>query len=197
MLPDRMMPIAMTEWNYWHRPYVYGELGCVYDLADALGVAAGLHEYFRQQRHHANGPLRPDGQRDRLHQDDQDRRVFLDHRLPLMLYRRQFGSIPVVLSGNHEAVGLDVAAAWTEDRMALTVAIVNPLSESKTIALMVDGAALGEQGTVWSIAGDRPTLINQPGEPRVKIVEQSITFQGSIDAPAYSITLLRLPSTPQ
>ena len=38
----------MDEWNYWHRDYVYGELGCVYDLADGLGVAAGLHEFFRQ-----------------------------------------------------------------------------------------------------------------------------------------------------
>ena len=26
------MPIAMDEWNYWHRDYVYGELGCQYNL---------------------------------------------------------------------------------------------------------------------------------------------------------------------
>ena len=47
-LKGRIVPIAMDEWNYWHREYVYGELGCVYDQADALGVAEGLHEYFRQ-----------------------------------------------------------------------------------------------------------------------------------------------------
>ena len=47
-LKGRIIPIAMDEWNYWHREYVYGELGCVYDLADGLGVAAGLHEFFRQ-----------------------------------------------------------------------------------------------------------------------------------------------------
>ena len=46
-LHGRIVPISMDEWNYWHRDYVYGELGCVYDLADGLGVAAGLHEYFR------------------------------------------------------------------------------------------------------------------------------------------------------
>ena len=197
MLPDRMMPIAMTEWNYWHRPYVYGELGCVYDLADALGVAAGLHEYFRQSdiirmAHYAQtvnviGCIKT----------TKTDAFFSTTALPLMLYRRQFGSIPVALSGNHEAVGLDVAAAWTEDRKVLTVAVVNPLSDAKTIALTVDGAALGDQGKVWTIAGDHPTLTNQPGEPRVKIVEQPLTFQGSIDAPPYSITLLRLPSTPQ
>ena len=38
----------MDEWNYWHREYVYGELGCIYELSDGLGVAAGLHEFFRQ-----------------------------------------------------------------------------------------------------------------------------------------------------
>lgn len=47
-LRGRVIPIAMDEWNYWHREYVYGELGCVYELSDGLGVAAGLHEFFRQ-----------------------------------------------------------------------------------------------------------------------------------------------------
>src|SRR6185369_14266791 len=49
-LPDlkgRVVPIAMDEWNYWYPKYEYGELGCVYTLRDALGIAAGLHEYFR------------------------------------------------------------------------------------------------------------------------------------------------------
>ena len=30
----------MDEWNYWHREYAYGELGCVYELQDGLGIAA-------------------------------------------------------------------------------------------------------------------------------------------------------------
>jgi len=40
-LDGRIVPIAMDEWNYWYRPYEYGELGCVYELRDALGVAVG------------------------------------------------------------------------------------------------------------------------------------------------------------
>ncbi|MGD9162489.1 MAG: hypothetical protein PVG39_29045, partial [Desulfobacteraceae bacterium] len=35
-LNGKFMPITMDEWNYWHRDYVYGELGCIYDLQDAL-----------------------------------------------------------------------------------------------------------------------------------------------------------------
>ena len=40
--------IALDEWNYWYGPHVYGELGTRYFLKDALGIAAGLHEYARQ-----------------------------------------------------------------------------------------------------------------------------------------------------
>ena len=193
MLPDRMMPIAMTEWNYWHRPYVYGELGCVYDLADALGVAAGLHEYFRhseimQMAHYAQtvnviGCIKT----------TKTEAFFSTTALPLMLYRREFGSIPVQVSGNHTLVGLDVAAAWTADRRALTVALVNPLAEPKTIAVAVEGAQPGSKGTAWTIAGDEPTLFNEAGEPRVRIVEKPVSFDGRIEVPRYSVTLLRLP----
>jgi alpha-N-arabinofuranosidase len=46
-LKDNPIPIAMDEWNYWYGDYIYGELGVRYHLKDALGVATGLHEYFR------------------------------------------------------------------------------------------------------------------------------------------------------
>jgi alpha-N-arabinofuranosidase len=39
--------IAMDEWNYWYGPYIYGELGVRYYMKGALGIAAGLHEFFR------------------------------------------------------------------------------------------------------------------------------------------------------
>ncbi|MHC4659798.1 MAG: alpha-L-arabinofuranosidase C-terminal domain-containing protein, partial [Planctomycetota bacterium] len=48
-LKGKDIRIALDEWNYWHRPYVYeyGELGCRYTLKDALGIATGLHEMIR------------------------------------------------------------------------------------------------------------------------------------------------------
>ena len=39
--------IALDEWNYWYGPNEYGELGTRYFLQDGLGIAAGLHELFR------------------------------------------------------------------------------------------------------------------------------------------------------
>ena len=40
--------IAMDEWNYWYGAEPYGQIGCPFHLKDALGIAAGLHEYARQ-----------------------------------------------------------------------------------------------------------------------------------------------------
>jgi alpha-N-arabinofuranosidase len=112
-LKGRRVPIAMDEWNYWHRPYVYGELGCVYDLADGLGVAAGLHEYFRHSdiihmAHYAQtvnviGCIKT----------SRTAAGFATTALPLMLYRRHYGVVPLAVAGEHAP--LDVAAALTRD----------------------------------------------------------------------------------
>jgi len=165
----------------------------VYDLADALGVAAGLHEYFRQsdimQMAHYAQTVNVIG----CIKTTKTEAFFSATGLPLMLYRREFGSIPVEVTGNHAQLGLDVAAAWTKDRGALTVALVNPLAEAKTVAVAVEGAELGGKGTAWTIVGDSPTVYNEVGQPRLQIVEKPVSFDGRIEAPPYSVTLLRLP----
>ena len=71
-LQDKDIPIALDEWNYWYGPHVYGELGTRYFLKDALGIAAGLQRIRAAERHLRHGQLRPDGQRDRVHQDHED-----------------------------------------------------------------------------------------------------------------------------
>jgi len=53
--------------------------------------------------------------------------------LVLKLYREHFGSIPIEVSQPDEA--LDIAAAWTADRKAITVAMVNPTPKAKEISL--------------------------------------------------------------
>ncbi|NQT13612.1 MAG: alpha-N-arabinofuranosidase, partial [Planctomycetes bacterium] len=91
-LDGRIVPIAMDEWNYWYRPYHYGELGCRYELRDALGVASGLHEYFRnsdiiKMAHYAQtvnviGCIKT----------TKTDAFFSTTALPLMLYRKQYGT---------------------------------------------------------------------------------------------------------
>ena len=46
-LKGKNIRIALDEWNYWYGEHLYGELGTRYFLKDALGIAAGLHEFFR------------------------------------------------------------------------------------------------------------------------------------------------------
>jgi alpha-N-arabinofuranosidase len=192
--PDQLIPIAMDEWNYWHRDYVYGELGCQYDLADALGVAAGLHEYFRNS--------------DMIHMAHYAQTVnvigcikttktaaFFDATaLPLLLYRREFGSIPLAIDGNLNNATIDVAAAKTADGRAITIGVVNPQATPQAIKLHIDGANLGDGAALWRIAGDRPTLINTTdAQPLVIDEQKDVPFSGEIVAPAYSVNVYRLP----
>src|SRR6185503_15335724 len=134
------IPIAMDEWNYWHRDYVYGELGCQYSLADALGVAAGLHEYFRNsdivymanyaQTVNVIGCIKTT-----------KTAAFLDTTaLPLLLYRREFGTAPLSVTGNQKERALDVAAAKTKDGRAVTIGIVNPQAMPQGISVTINGA---------------------------------------------------------
>jgi len=105
--------IALDEWNYWYGPYLYGQLGTQYFLKDALGIAAGLHEYYRQadiiymanyaQTVNVIGAIKT----------SKTEAVFDTTGLVLKLYRNEFGSVPVKISGRPEP--LDVMAAWKED----------------------------------------------------------------------------------
>jgi alpha-L-arabinofuranosidase len=184
----------MDEWNYWYRPYEYGELGCVYELRDALGVAVGLHEYFRNSdvitmAHYAQtvnviGCIKTT-----------KTAAFLSTTaLPLMLYRKQYGTIPVTVSGNCALVGLDIAAAWTEDRRTLTIGLVNPHDEKKVVAVEVPGIKPTGKATMWRIAGDDPKAFNTVESQPVSIEQQgNLDASDTIELAPFSVTLLRVP----
>jgi alpha-L-arabinofuranosidase len=71
---------------------------------------------------------------------------------------------------------LDVAAAWSEDRQTLTVAVVNPTMKKLAIPLQLEGAKLSGSGRRWQIAGDDPMAFNEPGkEPKVTIEETAVS----------------------
>jgi alpha-N-arabinofuranosidase len=108
------------------------------------------------------------------------------------LYRDHFGSLPLAISGNSPQppprfpVGgdqprinagsatypLDVAAALTEDRRALTVAIVNPTESAQELTLTFQGIDPLGQGTLWRMTGPTPDAANMlHQEPQVRIEE--------------------------
>ncbi|HKI31418.1 MAG TPA: alpha-L-arabinofuranosidase C-terminal domain-containing protein [Gemmataceae bacterium] len=172
-LKGKDVRIAMDEWNYWYGPHVFGELGTRYFQKDALGIAAGLHEYARQsdlvfmanyaQTVNVIGCVKT----------SKTAAAFETTGLVLQLYRRHFGTLPVAATAD---APLDVAAAWTADRKVLTVAVVNPTLQKRDVALEVRGARMTGAGRRWQIAHADPLASNDPGKPpRVAIEEEKVS----------------------
>ncbi len=170
-LKGRVIPITMDEWNYWHREYSYGELGCAYDMADALGIAEGLHEYFRQsdivqmafyaQTVNVIGAIKTSRTAAQMETTG----------LVLELYRRHFGSIPLLIDADFGP--LDVVAALSEDGKTLTVGIVNPTLEAKSIKLALKGATVRGMGTRWAVSAPSEYCRNEPGKDRAVDIDRT------------------------
>ncbi|MDZ7262611.1 MAG: alpha-N-arabinofuranosidase [candidate division KSB1 bacterium] len=199
-LKGKDIRIAMDEWNFWYGDYIYGELGVQYHLKDALGVAIALHEYFHNSDLYYMANYAQTVNVIGCIKTSPTDAVFDATGLPLKLYRQHFGTIPVNLSG--ETGDLDISAALTADRKALTVAMVNPTATLKTVHLNVMGFKLGnrrsrpsrEKITKWTIAGSDPELYNAPDQtPNLVIKEEKATLTNdSVEVPAYGIVLVRV-----
>jgi alpha-N-arabinofuranosidase len=113
--------------------------------------------------------------------------------LPLMLYRREFGTLPLAVTGNDDQRGLDVAAAKTADGRAMTIGVVNPQAKPQTIGIQVRGAKLATSAKVWHIGGDGPEAINTAERQGVSITEEAnAVFDDQITAPAHSVSVYRV-----
>ena len=190
-LAGKDIRIAMDEWNYWYGPNDFGELGVRYSVQDGLGIAAGLHEFFRNsdiyfmanyaQTVNVIGAIKTTPVSAELETTG----------LVLKLYRQRFGVTPVEVTG--APAPLDVAAAWTADRSALTVAVVNPTEQAQSIDLSLKGARLTGQGTAWVIAGPSRLAHNDPGNPReVDIRQEPYRGNGQLRTPPLSVTVFEL-----
>jgi alpha-N-arabinofuranosidase len=184
--------VALDEWNYWYGPNEYGELGTRYFLKDGLGIAAGLHELFRDsdvfymanyaQTVNVIGAIKTTATAAELEPTG----------LALALYRQHYGTLPVAVSGS--PAPLDVVAAWTPGRTALTVGIVNPDSAARPLRLQVAGARLTGRGRVYVLTGESALAHNAPGAPRgVDVTDDAAPrLDEPVVAPALSVTLLVL-----
>ena len=166
--------------------------GTQYRLKDALGVAMGLHEFYRNsdivglacfaQTVNVLGAIKTSRTAATLEGSGE----------VLALYRHQFGTIPIEVT--QPAADLDVAAAWTEDRKAITISIVNATEQA------ADGGggpwqdrgqgcrdAMGDHRS-QSAGAQRagPLAEPDPREPK------NMTYGGKLEAPAYSAELFRL-----
>jgi len=191
-LQGKDIRITMDEWNYWYGPHVFGELGTRYFLKDALGIAAGLHEYYRNsdlifmanyaQTVNVIGCIKTT----KTHAE------FDATGLALMLYRTHFGTIPVQVVC--QAAPLDISAALTADKTALTVSVVNPKSEPADLKFNFASMKPAGRAETWTISGTDPLAYNQPGEPRRVDIKSAAAADlgGTVSVSPYSITLWRL-----
>jgi alpha-N-arabinofuranosidase len=173
-LDGKNIRIAQDEWNYWYGANEYGELGTRYFLQDGLGVAIGLHEFFRNsdlffmanyaQTVNVIGAIKT----------TKTEAEFETTGLVLKLYRERFGTIPVQLKGKFEP--LDVSAALSSDGNTLTVAIVNPTEQPQSLELILEQGKLAGSGLRWIISGPNKWSHNAPGKARqVDITQTTLT----------------------
>ncbi len=192
-LAEKNITIAMDEWNYWYRPYEYGELGCIYRLRDALGIAAGFHEYYRNtdiitmaqyaQTVNVIGAVKTTG----------TAAAFATTGLAQKLYGNHYGTTPVAVEG--DTGKLDIAAALTADGTALTVGIINPLGEKHAVAIVPKGITLADRAERWTIGGPEPTSYNEPGKTPAVTLERKkdVAIGGGLDAGPVTVNLYTIP----
>lgn len=192
-LAGRRIPIAMTEWNYWHRDYAYGELGCIYDLADGLGIAAGLHEFFRQtdfiemalyaQTVNVIGAIKTTRIAAELETTG----------LALSMYRKHFGSRPLKVEGVEGP--FDLSAALTDDGTHVTIGVINPTTEKALLKPVMDGIKVKGSAIRWHLSGENDSAHNAPGRERsVDIVQTTdLELSKGLEVPALSAAIFVLP----
>jgi alpha-N-arabinofuranosidase len=191
-LAGKNIRVALDEWNYWYGPHLYGELGTRYFLKDALGIAAGIHEYARQsdivfmanyaQTVNVIGAIKT----------TKTAAAFETTGLVLKLYRAHFGQIPVAVGGAPEP--LDVAAAWREDGTVLTLSIVNPTGDTQGLALQITGAVFAPTAMLRRISGTDPKAFNEPGKPPAVMIQETanVAVGDRITLPPMSISIYEL-----
>ncbi|MBN1420810.1 MAG: alpha-N-arabinofuranosidase [Planctomycetes bacterium] len=192
-LKDKPVRVALDEWNYWYGKHVYGELGVVYHLKDAIGIARGLHAMIRANDLFYMANLAQTVNVIGAIKTTKTSAFFDTIAYPLMLYRWHFGSIAVEVA---DGTGpLDVVAAWTKDRERASIALINPTGEPVKATLDLANANLAREGLRYIITGPDPMATNEPDKPAAVKIESggfALAEDGAIEIPRWSVVLIEL-----
>ncbi|MCX7818600.1 MAG: alpha-N-arabinofuranosidase [Kiritimatiellae bacterium] len=193
-LAGRDIRVAVTEWNYWYGPHVFGELGTRYFLRDALGIAAGIHEYARQselitaafyaQTVNVIGAVKT----------DRSRAAMETTGWVLAMYREHFLGAPLRTSCGP---WIDAQALRSPDGRTVRLGVVNPWSEPLRVPLEWRGGAVAGGGRGWRVAGNDPAAHNDPRRPDVVVISD-VTAVGPdvLELPPHSATIVEFPLAP-
>ncbi len=131
------------------------------------------------------------------------------------MYRDHFGTIPVEVSGDSpqpkpafpaggdqpavnpgsDTYPLDVSAALSEDRKALTFAVLNPSDSEQQLKLAINGVKLSSQGKVWRMAPSSvDATITLGQKPGVEVQEQDlVSVPDAMAVPPFSVNIYSFP----
>lgn len=191
-LKDKVIPVALDEWNYWYGPDLYGEIGVRYFLKDALGVAAGFNEFARQSDIFVMANYAQTVNVIGAVKTSKTAAEFDATGLALKLYRARFGTQPVEVSGAAEP--LDVMACWREGREVLTLSVVNPTRKAQTLELDFGELRAPRTARLSLLAGDDPQAYNEPGVPPAVVIREVETapFGRAVTVPPVSVSLYEI-----
>ncbi|MDO5308740.1 MAG: alpha-L-arabinofuranosidase C-terminal domain-containing protein [Planctomycetia bacterium] len=191
-LKGKDIRIAMDEWNYWYGPHVFGELGTRYFVKDGLGVAVGLHEYYRNSDIYEMANYAQTVNVIGCIKTSQTGAQFETTGLVLKLYRNHFGVQPLMVEAK---APYDVAAALTQDGKTLTLAIVNPTEQEASFNFQVNGLQLAKGATKYEIIGKNAMDYNDPDQPQKIDIAQTQTdddLDKGVKVAPLSVTLFEI-----
>jgi alpha-N-arabinofuranosidase len=161
-------------------------------MSDGLGVAEGLHEFYRQSdiikmAHYAQtvnviGAIKTSKTAAEMETTG----------LVLQMYRAHYGQIPLKIAEDFGSC--DIAAALTKDGKTLTIGVVNPTESEVELNASLAGATPAGSATRWHIAGKDEFVHNTPGQPRVVDIQRTDDLTVSaLRVPQLSCAVFTLP----
>jgi len=188
---DVTVPITMDEWNYWYGEHVFGELGTRYFIKDGLGIAAGLHEFFRNSDIYAMANYAQTVNVIGCIKTNATSAQFETTGLVLKLYRNEFGSVPLKVTSPQS---VDAMAALTDDGKIITVGLVNPSDKETAIKIDAKEANFEQPFVKYEISDNDPMSYNDPAHPqKINIVQTEETRKdGILTLKPYSVTVVKI-----
>jgi alpha-N-arabinofuranosidase len=199
-LKAKPVPISLDEWAYIGAP------PNSYKVVPAYAWA--FHEMFRHSDLYQLGAFTF---ATAMMSENRTDAVLNPTGLLFKMYREHFGTIPAQVTGDSpqpkpvypaggdqpavnpgsDTYPLDVAAAFTDDRRTLTIAVLNPSDAEQRLSLSVAGAKLAADGRAWRMAPatvDATITVGQ--KPGVEIQEQSpVSIGGPMAVPPFSVSI--------
>jgi alpha-N-arabinofuranosidase len=199
-LRAKPVPVAIDEWAY------FGADRNSYKVVPAYAWA--FHEMFRHSDVFQLGAFTF---ATAMLSENRTEAILNPTGLLFKMYRDHFGTLPVAVAGDSPqpkptfAAGgdqpamnpgsptypLDVVAAFTEDRKALTIAVLNPSDAPARMNFVISGTQLADHGTLWQMAPEKIDAVVADGKhPEVLVEEKQLgRLPGAILAPPFSVNI--------